>query len=98
MANPEQTLNAAIAGLRDDVQMFCLGHELPTLDELKKPVFDSSSKARAGDVSGTVDRLERLVDKLQVRAATPPPRSPTPQRRVRIADDAGYERADQAAD
>ena len=99
MATPEQTLNAAIAGLRDDVQMFCIGHELPTLDELKKwaSVFDSSSKSRAGDVSGTVDRLERLVDRLQVRAATPP-RSLTPQRRVRIADDAGYERADQAAD
>ena len=91
-ATPEQTLLAAIAGLRNDVKMFCLAHELEDLAAVKKwsDIFDSSCEHPGADVSGAVQRLERLVEKLQVRTSTPPPRASTPQRRVRNADDVDY--------
>ena len=89
LATPEQVLSAALSGLRSDVKLFCVGHELQTLGDLQRwsNIYDTTVESRGQDVAGAVDRLERLVDKLQVRAVTPSPRTPSPQRQVRFAND-----------
>jgi len=86
-ATQPQILTAAIAGLRQDVKTFCLSHELATLQDLQRwaNVYEMCSAPTAADT--TIERLEKVLEKLQVRAASPAPRSASPARpSVRFAD------------
>ena len=88
-ATQEQILTAAIAGLRDDVKTFCLSHELGDIQELQRwaNVYELCSGSKSDAVDSTVARLEKALEKLQVRAASPAPRPASPLgRQVRFPD------------
>ena len=87
-ATQEQIMTAAIAGLRDDVKTFCLSHELESLQDLQRwaNVYEMYTGPKPTDANATMDRLEKIHDKIQVRAASPAPRSASPARQVRFAD------------
>jgi hypothetical protein len=84
-ATPQQTLTACLAGLRPEVKTFCLSHKLQDVQDLLRwaNVFEMCAGTPQPDTASTIERLEKALDRLQVRAASPAPRSPT--RQVRFA-------------
>jgi len=83
----------ALSGLRKEVKLFCMSHELANIADLKRwgNVFDLCSEEKSVEASGTIDRLEKAIEKLQVRAISPNRpsfgrSSPSPVRQVRFAD------------
>ena len=85
-ATAEQTLTAAIAGIREDVKTFCLSHELRTIQDLQRwaNVYEMCTKSDSAD--SAIERIEKAIEKLHVRAVSPAPRSASPARQVRFAD------------
>ncbi len=91
-AAPEQVLTAAIAGLRADVKTYCMAHEINDMQTLQRWAHTYEScmgSCGGGDmnaISSTVERLEKVLDKLQARAASPAPRAASPVHQVHFAE------------
>ena len=81
-----QVLQAAISGLRAEVKTFCMAHELGDIQDLLKwaNIFEMCAGPAPPDTGATLERLEKAIEKLQVRATSPA--SPGAARQVRFAD------------
>ena len=91
----------ALSGLRKDVKLFCMNHELATINDVKRwgNVYDLCSEEKCVEANSTIDRLEKAIEKLQVRAISPSRStgrlSPSPDRQVRFSDESNVDRPGQ---
>ena len=91
----------ALSGLRKDVKLFCMNHELATINDLKRwgNVYDLCSEEKCVEANSTIDRLEKAIEKLQVRAISPSRSSgrlsPSSNRQVRFSDEFNVDRPGQ---
>ena len=98
---PEQVMLYALSGLRKDVKLFCMNHELATINDVKRwgNVYDLCSEEKCVEANSTIDRLEKAIEKLQVRAISPSRStgrlSPSSNRQVRFSDESNVDRPGQ---